>query len=109
MNKLEYEEAKKILEEVKIALKDNSLTKEQREEFEKNSSALSGQLLSIWFPMSNLRRFIMLCLFVIGVFGVYSEDKTFMISFIFILFFSPRIMGEAAFLLGRIGSIFNKG
>ena len=109
MNKLEYEEAKKILEEINIGLKDNSLTDELRKKLERDSIALSGQLLSIWFPMSNLRRFIILCLFVIGVFGVYSEDKTFMVSFIFILFFSPRIMGEAAFLLGRIVSIFNKG
>ena len=108
MNKLQYEEIKKTLKEIELILKDDSLTKEQREKFENDRAGLSGALLSIWFPMSNLRRFIMLCLFFIGVFGIYSEDKNFMISFIFIIFFSPRIMGEIAFLLGRISRIFIK-
>lgn len=101
MNKLEYEEIKRTLAEVNAALKIDDLTNEQRQQFQTLSLRLSGALSSVWFPVSFIRRFIMLILFAIGIFGVFSAYKILIVCLFICCSFSPRLMGEIAVLLGR--------
>ncbi len=67
MNKEEYADLQKTLAEVNAALADENLSAELRAQLQASAAALSGQLLSVWLPMSNIRRVIMLMLFLLGL------------------------------------------
>lgn len=101
-----YEEAKALLAEIQYELSTQSLTPEQRAELERHAAALSGQLLRPWLPVDWPRRLIMVA--IVGVAIQQSFGGNFQVFFwwIFLPFFSPRIMGICAYALGRIGRIF---
>ena len=104
MNQVQYEDAKKTLEEVSTFLKDESLTKEERNNLEVMQSQLSGALLSIWIPFGWGRRFLMVLLFLTGIFGFVSGNIYFFISWLLLLLFSPRCIGLLFYALGRLNS-----
>lgn len=106
MNKKEYEELQKTLKEVNATLADETLTADLRLQLENSAAALSGQLLSVWFPMSNIRRAIMLALFLLGLRAFVNNNEIYMVYWIFTLLLSPRIVGSVAYGLGRFMSGF---
>jgi len=108
MNKQKYEEVKRTLAEVTAALARNDLTEKERRDFEKHSAALSGQLLSVWLPMSNVRRAIMLILLLLGLRAFFNYDDTYIWYWIGIVFFSPKAVGLLTYGFGRFMGGFKK-
>ena len=101
MDKKTQSTLKKQLKEITELLKSDGLTIEQREEFELLSAKISGSLLSVWLPVDIGRRLIMVILFLIGLYGLMNGNNYFLISWIFLPMFSPRLVGEIAHLMGR--------
>lgn len=102
MNRDTYEEAKKQLAEVSRVLKEENLTPEERQKFERLQAQLSGVLLRPWLPFGWGRRSIMLVLFATGAVGALGGNSYFLLAWVFLLFFSPRAVGEISYALGRI-------
>ena len=99
----QYTEAKRLLEEINYELKTQPLTQAQRTELELHAASLAGVLLHPWFPVSWPRRLIMAGIFLLGVqqaawVGNYEP----LLWWLLLPFFSPRIMGECAFFLGKV-------
>ena len=95
MTKNEYAELQKTLTEVNAALADKNLT-----------AALSGQLMSIWLPISDIRRAIMLVLFLVGLRAFVNNNDIYIIYWIVTALFSPRIVGEVTYYFGRLMGSF---
>jgi hypothetical protein len=108
MNKSEYEDVKNTLAEVNAELARNDLTDEQRKTLELHAAALAGVLLSIWLPMSNVRRAIMLVLFLIGLRAFVNHNDIYIVYWLLITSFSPRIMGELAASFGKFSRLMSK-
>lgn len=102
MNRETYNEAKDVLEEITRALKEGNLSEEEKQKLELSQAQLSGQLLSIWWPYDWVRRSIMIVLFVVGLYGVIKGSTHFLWAWSALIFFSPRIVGEISFFMGRI-------
>lgn len=102
MTKDEYAELQKTLAEVNAALADETLTADLRERLQISAAALSGQLLSIWLPMSNTRRAIMFVLFLLGLRAFVNNNDIYIIYFIATALFSPRIVGTVTYYIGRL-------
>lgn len=105
MNKQEYEEAKKLLEQITKLVDEGGITDEEKEKLEINKAQLSGQLLSIWWPFDLKRRLIMIVLFLIGLYGVTTGNAGLIWAWLAMIFFSPRIMGEVAFRIGQLAGL----
>ena len=108
MNKQDYEEIQKTLAEVNSALARTDLTAKERRDFEHHAAALSGQLLSVWLPMSNVRRAIMLILLLLGLRAFFNHDDTYIWYWIAIVFFSPKAVGLLTYGFGRFMGGFKK-
>ncbi len=102
MTKKEYEELQKTLVEVNAALADENLSAELRVQLQSSAAALSGQLLSVWLPMSDIRRAIMLILFLLGLRAFANNNDMYIIFWIATASFSPRIVGETTYYFGRL-------
>jgi hypothetical protein len=102
MNREEYIEAKMVLEKISHLLKDGNLTEEEKQKFELSKAQLSGQLLSIWWPFDWGRRSTMIVLFLVGLYGLIEGSNQFLLAWLFMLIFSPRVVGEFSFFVGRI-------
>lgn len=102
MTKNEYSELQKTLAEVNVALADKTLSGELRAELQDLAAALSGQLCSLWLPMSNIRRVIMLVLFLLGLKAFGDNNDFYFVYWIATAFLSPRIVGEASYYFGRL-------
>lgn len=103
----EFEEAKKQSAEIAKLLRDGSLAPEDRQKLEMLQTQLAGTLLSPWLPFNWERRAIMIVLFLVGAIGLVEGNSYFLFSWLFLLLFSPRLMGEFAFALGRLMAGFN--
>jgi hypothetical protein len=58
VSRAQYDEAKRVLEEIRYELDTQPLTLDQRRELECYAAGLSGKLLSPWLPVSWPRRLI---------------------------------------------------
>ncbi len=106
MTKNEYAELQKTLTEVNAALADKNLTAELRTQLQESAAALSGQLMSIWLPISDIRRAIMLVLFLVGLRAFVNNNDIYIIYWIVTALFSPRIVGEVTYYFGRLMGSF---
>lgn len=97
-----YNEAKRLLSEIRRELATQSLTAKQRSELEIHAARLSGVLLRPWFPMSWTRRLIMAAIVLVGAQQAYVGNYQPLIWWLILLFFSPRIIGESSHFLGRL-------
>ena len=95
------DDLKKTSEEITLRLKDTTLTADERAKLEAMRSAVSGALLSTWLPHGNGRRLIMAVIAASGAYGFFAETSILNIWWL-LPFFSPRIVGEAAYLMGRL-------
>lgn len=101
MTREEFEEAKKHSAEIARLLNEGNLTPEERQKLEALQAQLSGALLSPWLPFGWGRRSIMMVLFLVGAIGLAQGNDYFLFAWLFLLFFSPRVVGEVAYALGR--------
>lgn len=67
----------------------------------------AGYMLSNWLPDGPVRKVIMLGLFVLGVCGIAIDNLSLLWWWLPIPLFSPRAMGEASLLAGRISRFLN--
>ena len=105
----EYDEAKKLLAEIRHELDTQPLTPEQRKELELHAARLAGSLLHPWFPVYWSRRLIMGAIFLFGLQQAWTGNYEPMLWWLLLPLFSPRIMGEAGFLWGRLSREFPTG
>ena len=84
-------------------------TEEDRLKLEALLPSLSGALLSIWLPFDWGRRIVMICLFAVGIYGFCVANYYLVLAWLVMLAFSPRFVGEAAFLWGVISAKFAQG
>jgi hypothetical protein len=101
MTRAEFEEAKKQSAEIAKLLKEGNLTTEERQKLETLQVQLSGALLNPWLPFGWGRRSVMFVLFLVGAIGLAQGNTYFLFAWLFLLFFSPRLVGEVAYALGR--------
>ena len=103
----QYAKAKKLLEEINYELKTQPLTEAQRKELELHAASLAGVLLHPWFPVSWSRRLIMAGIFLLGLQqAAWAGNYEPLLWWLLLPFFSPRIMGECAFFLGKVRRVF---
>ena len=102
MDREGYNEARKVLEEIQHELATAPLTLQQRNELELHAAKLAGTLLHPWFPVSWGRRLLMAAIILFGLQQAWTGNYEPLIFWLLLPFFSPRIVGECAFLLGRV-------
>ena len=96
------EKAKKALEQIQEMLKDKTLTDEERQELEIHEDKLAGALLSTWLPVGVLRKLLMMTFVLVAVYGFVSGMNWLIASSVIAGMFSPRLVGEVTYLLGRL-------
>lgn len=101
MDRKTYQEAKKNSEEIAKLLRDGNLTAEEKQKFETLQTQLAGVLLSPWLPFDWGRRSIMIVLLLIGVYGLAEGNHLFLVAWLFLPVFSPRLAGEFYYALGK--------
>jgi hypothetical protein len=98
----QYFEAKEVLEEIRRELETEPLTPQQREKLELHAATLAGALLHPWLPVPWSRRLIMAAIIAFGFQQAFVGNYESLLWFVLLPFFSPRIMGEATYLLGKL-------
>jgi hypothetical protein len=97
-----YFEAKRLLTEINYELKTSSLTEQQRNELQLHAAKLAGALHSFWLPVTWSRRLIMIAIVLLGIQQAWwSGNYEPLIWWLLLPFFSPRIIGECAYWVGR--------
>ena len=102
MTKNEYTELQKTLSDVNAALADKNISPELKTQLQESAAALSGQLMSIWLPMSDLKRVFMVVLFLVGLRAFVNNSDIYIFYWIATALFSPRIVGESTYYFGRL-------
>lgn len=65
------------------------------------STSIAGMHANAWLPSGIGRNVIMTCIFLVGiVLFIITNNAFFLLSLVLLVLFSPRIMLNAAFLLG---------
>jgi hypothetical protein len=100
------EEAESVLKEINYELKTQPLTPEQRSKLERHAAALAGYLLNPWLPRDMTRRLIMAAIVLLGLQQAWVGNYQVFFWWALLPFFSPRLMGNCAYGLGRITRFF---
>ncbi len=98
----ERERAKHALAEIRRRLDHEPLALDQREELERHAAALSGALLSTWLPVGWGRRALMIGIIILGFEESIRGNLQPLVWWLLLPVFSPRLMGEAAYFVGRL-------
>ena len=109
MDKELHRQAEGLLEMISVELKSEILTPQERHELEIQKSKLSGMLLSTWFPVPWSKRIIMIVIVGFGLWQMVEQNFQPLIYWVALPFFSPRIVGEGAFFIGKISGKFRNG
>lgn len=104
MNREQFEEAMRVSAEISAELRRNDLTAEQRAKLELHKAQLAGALLRPWLPFSWGRRVAMLVLLLLGMLWPLGGSAIWSMAWVVMLLFSPRVVGEVAFALGRFSA-----
>jgi hypothetical protein len=103
MEKEQHEELKSLFQKTSQILNDKNLSLEEKREFEVIHTQLAGALLSTWLPAGFGRKFAITLMIVVAIyFFIQYEYILGFIVLILACMFSPRIIGEAAVLIGKI-------
>jgi hypothetical protein len=96
-----YEEAKKVLSQIRHTLDTEPLTADQRKKLEIHAAALAGLIMHPWLPMSWARRLIMVAIVLLGgQQAIWAGNFQPLVWWLLLPFFSPRIVGYGAYSLG---------
>jgi hypothetical protein len=107
MNKAEREFLKVLLDAVHEKLQERDLSPEEREGYEQKAAKYAGILCSPWFPVDWVRRGIMIAMAIIGFSGLIFANYNLILIWLLLPPFSPRIVGEVAYALGKIVEVVN--
>ena len=108
VRKKTHAEAKDLLAKIQGILRAEKLSPEERSQLELQAAALSGSLLSTWFPVPWANRLVMALVFLLGAWQAAIGNTAFLLVWLFLPLFSPRIMGEVWFALGRISRTWTR-
>ncbi|MBT6329469.1 MAG: hypothetical protein HOJ34_06765 [Kordiimonadaceae bacterium] len=100
------EDVRKTLNAVHKMLQDETLTSEQRKEFEAQAALLSGTIMSGWLPYGIKRRLLMAGIIILGIYGLFVENYQVFVWWLLLPAFSPRIVGEITLFYGQITRFF---
>lgn len=101
MTREEFDEAKRVSAEIAEELKRSDLTPEQRAQLEHHQTKLAGVLSSTWLPFGWWRRAVMLVLLLLGLLWPLGGSVVWVVAWLLMLSFSPRVVGEVVHALGR--------
>jgi hypothetical protein len=101
----QYAEAQQVLAEIQHELATAPLTLAQRKELELHAARLAGVLLRPWCPMTVRGRLIVVGIVLLGLQQAWVGNYEPLVFWLLLPFFSPRLMGECAFLIGRVGRL----
>jgi hypothetical protein len=99
MNREQYKEATVRLEEVTRKLRYENMSQEERERLEREGKELARIIVSPWIPFGWGYRMIMAILAGIGLWGIVEENYLFLLAWLLLPLFSPRVVGK---LVGAI-------
>jgi hypothetical protein len=105
----QYQEAKRLLEEIHHELETQPLTREQREQLQLHAAKLAGVLMRPWLPVPWSIRIIMAAILLFGLQQAWVGNYQPLVWWLLLPFFSPRIMGECAYFLGVLARPFRRG
>ena len=94
MNKEQYGAAKVRLEEVTMMLKYEKISPQERERLEREGKELAIVVMSPWFPFDWRYRIVMTAITAIGFWGLIQGQYFFMLVWLLLPLFSPRIVGK---------------
>ena len=94
MDKEQYEAAKTRLGEVTMMLKYEKISPEERERLEREGKELAIVVMSPWFPSDFRYRIVILVIAAIGFWGFIQDQYLFMLVWLLLPLFSPRIVGK---------------
>ncbi len=94
MDKAQYEEAQKRLEEVTRILKTEKLSPGERERLEREGKELARAVMSPWLPFSWNYRIMMAVIAAIGFWGLAEGVYLLVLVWLLLPIFSPRIIGR---------------
>lgn len=101
MNRAQYEDTQKRLEEITDLLRGKTLSEKERNKTEALQMRLLSSLLSIWLPFGWKRRLSMASFFFAGIYGIVEAHYFLLISWLIVPLLSPRGTGEIAFAFSR--------
>jgi hypothetical protein len=104
MDREQYEGAKKRLEEVTRRLKYESISPQEREALEKEGRGLLAVVMSPWIPVSFGYRILMLVVVGIGFWGLIEGQYLYLLAWLLLPLFSPRIIGKCLSASAGLGS-----
>jgi hypothetical protein len=102
MDRVQYDEAQKRLEEVTKILKNEKLSPEERERLEREGKELARVVMSPWIPFSWSYRMMMVAIGTIGFWGLAENQYLLVLVWLLLPFFSPRIMGKLILTISGI-------
>ena len=85
------------------AISDDSL-KEVNKQFREIETDLVGLIMSRWFPYGIVRRIIMLIVFLLGLYGAIKITVLFILLWLSLPLFSPRITAYTVAFFGKLFS-----
>jgi hypothetical protein len=106
VDRAKYEEAKRLLKQIRHELDTQPLTLKQRKELELHAASLSGLLLRPWFPVYWSRRLMMAAIVLFGLQQAWTGNYQPLVFWLLLPTFSPRIMGECFSFAGRLARLF---
>lgn len=96
------EKGRQMLEVIHESLRDDSLTTEQRQQLERTESMLAGYQMSFWLPTTMIRKVLMALFLAVGVIGAFQWNPWFGLFILLSCSFSPRIVGEVLYFIGKL-------
>lgn len=97
----EYDDAKRELADITQRLQTERLTNNERHNFQRRAYQISAWLFRPWLPVYWSRRLIMLGIFILGLYQMWIGYRYGFLLWLLALPFSPRVMGQIAYLIGR--------
>jgi hypothetical protein len=94
MDRKQYEEAVVRLEEVTGILKHGKISPEERNRLEREGKELARVVMSPWLPFRWDYRIVMMIIAAIGFWGFSQGNYLFILLWLLLPIFSPRIMGK---------------
>jgi hypothetical protein len=94
MDKEQYEEAKMRLEKVTGMLRHENISPQERDSLEREGKELARVVISPWLPFDWKYRIVIIAIAAIGFWGLIQGQYVFMLVWLLLPLFSPRIIGE---------------
>jgi len=102
MDRERYEEAKTRLEKVTGMLRHGNISPEERDRLEREGKELARVVMSPWLPFDWKYRIVMIAIAAIGFWGLIQAQYFFMLVWLLLPLFSPRILGEFFMLIAGL-------